>query len=127
MRQLKQYPTDEVQGKGSWVKMRRPTIEQLMGIMEMQEATDDMTALSEVVTLLDGLLVDWNWEDEQGKALAKPGNGVSLTTLATDDEMFFLSKLIGEQAQEARQDAKKKPTRSRRPSSSKAGAKKRRG
>lgn len=112
-RKAKQYPSEVVQGEGTWVKMRRPKVGQLKKLMELQVVEGDdnqLKAFDEVTDLLTGLVIDWNWTDENDEPLPKPGNGALLGDLVTDDELFFLSNLIGEEAQKAREDAKKKPT-----------------
>ena len=35
-KKAKQYPSDEVQGEGTWVKMRRPKVGQLKQLMKLQ-------------------------------------------------------------------------------------------
>ncbi len=109
-KKAKKYPSDEVQGEGTWVEMRRPKIGQLKRLMKLQTEEGNLEAFDGATDLLGELIIDWNWTDDDDKPLAKPGNGVSLDDLATDDEIFFLSNLIGEEAQKARMDAKKKPT-----------------
>lgn len=109
-KKAKEYPSVEVQGEGTWVKMRRPKVGQLKAIMKLQSDTGNLEAFDAVTELLEGLIVDWNWTDEDDNPLSKPGDGVSLDELLTDDEIFFLSQLLGEEASKAREDAKKKPS-----------------
>ena len=124
-RKTKRYPSDSAQGKGSWVELERPTVDQLETIMSLQETVeDDLAAYRAMKILLGGLLVNWNWRDVHDKPLPKP-TAERFGSIVTDEEMFFLAQLLGEYAEEVQEDAKKKPTRSRNSSSSKAAVKRR--
>lgn len=61
----------EVQGEGSWVKLKAPTLEDVRGVTMPAEG-DSKSALDFGSAILGNLLVEWNWVDDDGEPLPKP-------------------------------------------------------
>lgn len=70
------FDTEEIQGEGSFVVMARPTFEDLELALE---GVTDLTKADEIELskkLLDKLVVQWNWVDDDGDPLPQPSDEV---------------------------------------------------
>lgn len=57
-------------GQEAWVDVKRPTIAQLLSFAEKVKATDDWKdAMPAMYDFLDLCVVNWNFEDAQGRDL----------------------------------------------------------
>jgi hypothetical protein len=56
---VRKVESDEVQGPGSWVVLRAPTLADVINVPD----GDDVAS---------HLVVDWNWVDDDGNPLPKP-------------------------------------------------------
>ena len=63
--------SDEVQGKGSWVKLKAPTLEDIRTQTFPGEG-DNSAALDFGANIVSRLVVAWNWVDDEGEPLPKP-------------------------------------------------------
>jgi len=109
-------PTPEVQGDDSWVVLRPAKLGQIQALMSMSNAslTTDLEAqkavLDNIAALIDELLLDWNWVDENGDPLQTPQQGASSAALLTMDEIIYLSQKIAASMNDINIEAKKKAT-----------------
>lgn len=103
--------SDEVQGPGSWVKLRKilygrqleaqKMITQLSGgtmpkdLSEMR-VTMDFLDRNDAYTrqLLAECVVAWNWVDDAGAPLPAPAESESVIDQLTDDEIKFLVRAL---------------------------------
>lgn len=93
-----------VQGSGSYVVVRKITWEQQKELDEkrlsMQQDASQMTReqretfYADMEELLSTQIVEWNWADENGKALPLPSEDASVWDDMTDDEMEFLMSCL---------------------------------
>lgn len=69
--------TDDVQGEGSYVVLRKPTWRDMrlaLGAFQAAggDANEEYAGLMMVDALLPGMIVEWNWTDEAGQPLPLP-------------------------------------------------------
>jgi hypothetical protein len=113
------YNSEEVQGEGSWVKIRAMTYGRQKELREaaaeakalgqavksggmtpeeMEAALQDGGAASKLLSMNDELLIElvysWNWVDEDGEPLPLPEDEPEIIQGLTIQEMQFLSEAI---------------------------------
>lgn len=113
------YDSEEVQGEGSWVKIRAMTYGRQKELREtaaevkalgqavksggmapeqMEAALQDGGAASKLLSMNDELLIElvysWNWVDEDGEPLPLPEDEPEIIQGLTIQEMQFLSEAI---------------------------------
>lgn len=113
----KRYDSDAVQGEGSYVVLMRPNMRQMKEVMSANKANGhtpteeerNLANLEAAIKLVGELLIEWNWVDEEGKALPLPRKDKKIMESLTDLEVNFLAGLLNpNQAEEA--DQKKELT-----------------
>lgn len=91
---LFRYESDEVQGEGSFVTMRKPS----WGMMrrataEMDGKTEAEAGLAMMSELLPGLITAWNWTDVDGELLPLPKDHPEvIDDLEVEEAMFLVEK-----------------------------------
>ena len=61
----------EVQGEGSWVLLKAPTLDEIAGA-ELPSEGDQKQAMEFGATVLGKLVIDWDWVDDDDQPLPKP-------------------------------------------------------
>jgi len=101
---VKEVPSDVVQGEGSWVKVRRPTVKE---VKEGQAKYDvARNAKADKESNMEGaydeacvkalkFCLGWNWVDDEGKPLPQPTEPGVRDTLTDDEVTFILDELFG--------------------------------
>lgn len=84
--------SDDVQGGGSWVRVRKMTWRQVKDIARRAE-DDSVDAFEMNDQMLKEQVVAWNWCDEDGQPLPEPGAEGVFDDL-TDEEFTFLIEAI---------------------------------
>lgn len=92
--------SDEVQGEGSWVEVRRMKWGEIKSLSKKQreiKAGGDETA-DMAIEVSDELLAEhvlaWNWVGEDGEPLPQPHRNVAAMDDLTDEEFSFLADAI---------------------------------
>ena len=94
------YPSDEVQGEGSFVKVRAITwgeSKRLALAFEGMDMADKFSAADEQVVRR---VVEWNWVDDEGVVLPLPKDDPTVVDRLTDAERGFLARVFGGKAEE---------------------------
>ena len=78
---VKQVKSEEVQGADSWVKIRKPTVAEARELLGNAEPGAKFRQV----------VLDWNWVDDDGNPLPKPGDVPDITDLLTADEITFIN------------------------------------
>jgi len=105
---VREVPSEEVQGAGSWIKVRRPTVKEVKETQAEIDAirntsTSEEEEQSNIAGAYDNACVKamkyvlaWNWVDEKDHPLPPPTNE-GVHNLLTDEEMtFILTVLFGD-------------------------------
>jgi hypothetical protein len=82
---------DEVQGPGSFVVVRYPTVAEARAIFAAN-GREEETVVSAPILLRS--IVEWNWVDEAGLPLPLPQNPDDLTATLCDNEHRFLLRAV---------------------------------
>ena len=69
---LEKFPTEDVQGEGSWVEMARPTYEDLEMAMDGVGEINQANQMAIGKKLLMKLVKAWNWVDDDGEDMPQP-------------------------------------------------------
>lgn len=69
--------SEDVQGEGSYVLLRRPNwkaMREALAVFQAAggDANEEYAGLMMIDALLPGMIVEWNWTDEDGEALPLP-------------------------------------------------------
>lgn len=99
-------PTNEVQGEGSFIELRR----YLWGEWQDLDAKVDAGEINENQRgerLMALQIVKWNWTDEENKPLPLPKDDPDVFKRLTATEMMFLYRTIQEVEQEDQASAKR--------------------
>lgn len=98
------FPSDEVQGEGSWVLVTLPTVEEMRKIRktyrEAEEAEKDTFEIG--VELLKRYVKEWNWVMEDDSAMPQPREDPTVIEKLTNPESGFLSRCIVGTEQDAK-------------------------
>lgn len=91
-----QVDSTEVQGEGSWVRVRRLTWGEIKALSRRQEAIkeDQEQAIEVTDELLAEHALAWNWVDDDGAPLPQPKGNVGIIDQLTDEEFSFLADAI---------------------------------
>lgn len=99
---LKTVASDEVQGDGSWVKLRPYTVAQhnlravLLRRAQAAETEAETQAIeAELWALFAEVVVSWNWVGDDDKPLPQPTDA-GVYQLLTMPEMQFLGRAVQE-------------------------------
>jgi len=123
----KRHDTSEVQGDGSFVVMKRPSVKDFRALISEnkelladQQSSENGDAVSNMnakistmnisVELIENNIVEWNWVDDDDKLLPLPDANFPIDELINDLELNFLAQLFANEMQATQQDAKKKAT-----------------
>lgn len=95
-----QVDSTDVQGEGSWVKVRRMKWGEIKALSkrqaEIKAAGDEGANLA--IDVSDDLLaehtMEWNWVDDEGNPLPQPHGNVEVIDGLTDEEFSFLADAI---------------------------------
>lgn len=97
---VKQVPSDEVQGEGSWIKVRPYTVAQhnrraaLLRRAQAAETDAETQAIeAELWSLFAEVVVAWDWVDDEGKPLPSPSLP-STYELLTMPELMWLGQAL---------------------------------
>jgi hypothetical protein len=90
----KKVDSTEVQGKGSWVLLRSPVIDDLTAL-EMPPEGDRKASIEFGRELLKSLVMDWDWVDDEGNPLPKPPDEPEILARIPLSEVMFLIGAIG--------------------------------
>lgn len=92
-KRIVRYPSDEVQGEGSWVLVARLTVAEMREVRKQQKAKDaDLFELG--VALMKSHVKEWNWVDDEGEPLPFPKDQPEIIEDLSDPESAFLSDRI---------------------------------
>jgi len=80
------HKSDEVQGEGSYVVMRRLTFGERLKADQIN-GVDDFSTLAAFV--IPTAITAWNWVDDKGNPLLLPADGLEIRAL-TDEEVIYL-------------------------------------
>lgn len=108
--------SEEVQGKDSYVIVRRPTVaevkqwqkesrdltkerkrkeKELKNNPELEEELEEGDIVIEMSSeRLATHIVGWNWVDDDGNPLPNPNNNIEIFDILTDDEFTFLGNCL---------------------------------
>lgn len=89
------FPSDKVQGKGSWVKVRAMMYGTVKRIrLELADADDEQQLTANEQLVIDHVF-DWNWVDDDDQPLPLPKADPDVLTRLTAQEMTFLGQAVG--------------------------------
>lgn len=94
----KRVPSDEVQGEGSFVEIKRLTYGE---IKMLRTASDDR--LTQSADVVRTVVVNWNWVDDAGQPLPLPSADPDVLDLLTDAEIGFIGKALGAETEKKAQ------------------------
>lgn len=80
----------EVQGEGSWVKLKQPTLNDMQNLGTIGESLEEKLEYSK--ELLSQFVVEWNWVDDEGEPLPQP-TGEIIAELPFQEVQFLLDAL----------------------------------
>ena len=87
--------SDEVQGPGSFVTVRRMTVGETKEIMRRTAGTEPgLDTYSDNTAWVAERVVEWNWTDAEGNALPYPKNEPGVVDKLTNEELAFLNQAI---------------------------------
>ncbi len=93
-------PSDEVQGEGSYVKIRAVTRGEAKELTRVLEGLSQAERIARDDQFLADHIYDWNWVDDDGNPLPLPSQDISVLDRLTVQESTFLAECItGEKAQ----------------------------
>jgi HEPN domain-containing protein len=92
------YPTPEVQGEDSYVKIRAPKVRDIKALRKVlsQSVEEQLEAQTE---LIRKHVVEWNWVDDEGNQLPLPSDDLTVLDELTSQEQRLLGELIGGKGQ----------------------------
>lgn len=99
----KRVPTLELMGEGSWIEVRKITVQQAK---ELRKRTADLSEDELQDYSRDWIaehVLAWNWVDDDGETLPLPSDDPSVLDQLTPDELAFIGRAIGG-SQEARKN-----------------------
>lgn len=89
------FDSEEVQGEGSWVKVRAvPYGEAKANMRRAAEAATDEDRLKLGEQAIASYVVEWNWVGDDGKPLPQIHGDPTVLDLLTGAEMGFLKECI---------------------------------
>ena len=92
-KRLQRYPSDEIQGEGSWVIVGRLTVEEMRAIRKVRAGEDpDLFELG--VDMLKSNVKEWNWVDDEDEPLPQPKDDPTIIDKLSDPESTFLTECI---------------------------------
>ena len=91
------HKSDEVQGEGSFVVLRRQTLgEETKHVALVRQGEVREAARSAILACV----LDWNWVDDEGRPLPLPSKGLDLDLLTDDEVGFLVTKITGKKEPE---------------------------
>ena len=88
------HKSDEVQGEGSFVVLRRQTLGETIRHAALVDAGKVPDASRDAIL---ACVIDWNWVDDQGRPLPLPSKGLDLDLLTDEEVSFLVTKIIARQ------------------------------
>ena len=84
--------SEEVQGKGSWVVIRRPTWEDFEQAMNGNKPDEDPNEIQMGKKIIENLVDEWNWVDDDDQPLGEPEAEI-IRTLPFQEMQFLIEHL----------------------------------
>ena len=92
-KRVRQIPSTEVQGEGSWVIVAMMTVAEIRESRKASKAKGaDRFELS--VAVLKSHVMEWNWVDDDGNPLPQPKDDPSVIDRLVEFETVFLGTAI---------------------------------
>jgi hypothetical protein len=95
-RKHKQYrtiATDDVQGEGSYVKIKMLSLKQVMDKAGIGGGQDEQAAADAMLDVLDEMVVDWNWVDDDDNPLPLPADAPgTIASLPFQEANYLLTE-----------------------------------
>jgi len=84
--------SDQVQGEGSYVIIRTPTLEDVRNLWDagIEDGSSEFG-----FKMLEKIVIDWNWVDDEGKPLPNPIENPSMIEHLPIQELVFLLNAAG--------------------------------
>lgn len=80
-------PTDAVQGEGSYVVLRRMTVDELTGLGKAMEGANTEEQIAYSRAIVSQYVEEWDWVDDEGQPLPFPKDDPSVVGKLTDLEL----------------------------------------
>ncbi len=91
---IKRVDSSKVQGEGSWVELRKFTVEEaLEAKAALEKGNIDLLTFN--LRLIASHIVNWNWVNEKGEPLPLPSENGVMEHLLQDEVIFLAEALIG--------------------------------
>jgi hypothetical protein len=95
-KKYKRVDSAEVQGEGSFVLLKTPALSDMERLeVFAADGVDETAAIKFIVPLLSGLVLDWDWVDDDGNPLPKPSEDAGVFDALTFQEQMFLVTALG--------------------------------
>lgn len=107
---IRTYPSDQVQGEGSYVKVRDRTWGQSKAFDQKTQDLDANARAQAIVQDITERITEWNWVDDDGEALPIPKNDPSVLDRLYDAEVRFLVEVWKGQAATSQDERKSSPS-----------------
>jgi len=91
---VKKVTTVTLQGEESYVVYTPMKVGEVRTVRKLSEENPKYDAFEGGLAMLAAHIKDWNWVDEEGSPLAKPGEDASVLDKLTSEEVEFLSDLL---------------------------------
>jgi hypothetical protein len=85
--------TEEVQGEGSYVVIRKPKVREIRELRQQRDSAD-VDTFEVSIELISDHLVDWNWVDDDDNPLPLPSQDPSVIDELNDEETEFLASIL---------------------------------
>jgi len=96
---VRKIDSTEVQGDGSWVRMRKPKGRDIKEAMKKNEAQGEdaggLEAYADSMDLLRTHVLEWNWVDDDDKPLPHPQDADVFDELTIGEIQFLTEHLTG--------------------------------
>jgi hypothetical protein len=97
---VKTVPSVEVQGEGSWVKLRAVTVGEAEDMRSLADLPEDENSpeyrakQDDIFKKLATIVIEWDWVDDDGTPLPCPPKDWTVFKRLTTDEMAFLNRAM---------------------------------
>ena len=98
-RVIKKVDSDEVQGAGSFVRMRSIPYGRIKQARQKDAEGADVEAQEAFMQeIIKDAVVEWDWVNDAGEALPIPSGGLNFDELTTDEFSFLVSVITGKRS-----------------------------